>query len=375
MQGMIRKRGTSFQALLKVRDTETGKYKQLSKTFAKKADATRWLNAQTLRYGGDRGAAFTMSVGALMDAWVDTCGQDWSPSTRRTTRYVMEHRIRPRWGDTPLAKVTPAALNAWYSDLRAEISPSTIRRIHGMLSAAFAEAVTLGWAPDNPASRARPPKLDRHEITPPAIEELITLLDVAQAHNPFLGAAFHVAASTGMRRGELCGLRWSDIDFDLGVLNLSRSVVLATDTKKHVEVKGTKTGHSRRIGLDEGTLDVLTEHRQRCLERAQSFGAVLVDDPYIFSNSASCDEPWRPDYLTSQFDSIRKKAGLSKVRLHDLRHYHATRLLTAGVDLTTVAGRLGHAGKGRTTLMVYAHFIENSDRAAAEIIGADLRRG
>lgn len=104
-------------------------------------------------------------------------------------------------------------------------------------------------------------------------------------------------------------------------------------------------------------------------ERALTCGASLSADAFVFSNEADCSVPWRPDFVSLRFRRLRHGLGLDHVRLHDLRHFVATTLLGAGVDLRTGAGRLGHSGGGRTTVAVYAHFQEAVDREAADLLG------
>lgn len=369
---MVRKRGNSWQALVKVRDAATGEYRQLTATRPTKTEAERWLTTTLARHGDAGSLAFGATVGHLLDAWYEIASPDWSPTTRRNNRSIIERHLRPKWGDVSLRKLRPVDLDTWYSSKRKDITASTIRRIHGVLHLALEQAVRWDWIPDNPAAKSRPPKMTRAEIRPPAVEELLTLLDAAHAHDPDIGTAVHLAAATGARRGELVALRWSDVDLVLGTLRIANAVVLGE--RDEAIVKSTKTGNVRTISLDAGTLQVLSDHRVRCEKRAKTCKAKIRPDGFIFSLDVDGTNPWRPDYLSSHYERVRKSVGLENVRLHDLRHYHATRLLTAGVDLATVAGRLGHSGGGRTTLAVYAHFLEQADRAAADVIGDDLRR-
>jgi integrase len=171
-----------------------------------------------------------------------------------------------------------------------------------------------------------------------------------------------VAATSGARRSQLVGLRWSDIDFEARTATFARAVVLGPTS---VEVRATTKGNrTYRISLDPGTLAVLEGHRRRGTERAVGCEADLVEEAYVFSSEVDGSVPWRPDALTRRFRRVSDRAGLPGVRLHDLRHYVATRLLAAGTDVRTVAGRLGHANPA-VTLSIYAHFIPQADRAAA----------
>jgi integrase len=152
-------------------------------------------------------------------------------------------------------------------------------------------------------------------------------------------------------------------------MTISRAAIEAAHSE--VVIKDTKTHASRRIALDERTADALIQHRIRCQERCRTCGSTLRESAFVFSPDADSGRPWAPNDITKVYIRIRKRVGLDEVRLHDLRHFAATRLLAAGVSVRTVSGRLGHANAA-TTLGVYAHFVEESDREAAEKLGALL---
>ena len=132
--------------------------------------------------------------------------------------------------------------------------------------------------------------------------------------------------------------------------------------------KDTKTHAARRVALDEGTVQLVAAHRERMAARAAMCRVELTDDAFVFSNAGDCSEPWFPDSVSRSFKRLCIAEGLPNARLHDLRHFVASQLLSAGVDVRTVAGRLGHRNAA-TTLNVYAHFLEQADRSAADVIG------
>ena len=135
-----------------------------------------------------------------------------------------------------------------------------------------------------------------------------------------------------------------------------------------VVVKDTKSHAARRISLNDDTSAILEVQRDRVKHRAAMRELAFNDDGYVFTTTADGSEPLHPDTITGRFGRVQKRAGLKGIRLHDLRHLHATQLLAAGVPVPTVSGRLGHASSA-TTLNVYAHFLEASDRDAADMIG------
>ena len=159
-------------------------------------------------------------------------------------------------------------------------------------------------------------------------------------------------------------MRWTDVDLDAGTLVIRRSI--AKVPHGMVE-KDTKTHAARRIAIDEHTTRLLSSHRERMKDRAAVCRCELREDGYVFSPDVDGESPLHPNLVSGRFRGVCHQLGVSGVRLHDLRHLHATQLLGAGVPVRTVSGRLGHADAA-TTLNVYAHFLQASDRQAADVI-------
>ena len=222
-----------------------------------------------------------------------------------------------------------------------------------------------GWLAVNPAASASPPKVPQPDITPPSPEQLLRLLERARQESPELARYLLLAAATGARRSEMVALRWSDIDLEDALVTISRGIVIGNNG---LVEKDTKTHSSRRVSLDAGTAAVMVEHRQKMVARAEVCGAELLGDGFVFSSALDGAVCWFPASVSRSFKRLCDREGISNVRLHDLRHFVATQLLSAGVDVRTVAGRLGHRNAA-TTLNVYAHFLEQTDRVAADIIG------
>ncbi len=372
MQGTIRKRGDSWQALLNVPDSATGKRRQLTSTHRTKGEAERWLVLTSAQYGIGAGAAHSMTIAELLNAWYDQRHLDWSPSNRRFMRSAIDHTLIPRFGDVPVLKLHPADLDQWYAVLRRTKKPATIRKYHNVLLAAYSMAERYDWVPKNPVKKSSPPKVTNTPVTVPTIEEMLLLTDACDAYDPRLGFAVHLAAVTGARRGEVLALRWCDFDHERRVVRIQNAVIIG-DGDKPVLKNGTKTGDERTVSLDDWTFTRLEKYRAENDALAKEAKTHIRDNAFLFSNDINGITPMSPDYLSSMYQKARAKVGLKSVRLHDLRHYHATALLTGGVDVATVAGRLGHSGGGRMTLAVYAHFIEPADRKAAEIAVRQLR--
>jgi integrase len=284
---------------------------------------------------------------------------------------VLDLNLLPALGPVPLSKLGAADLDRFYRRLREgggrggrPLAPATIRRIHGVLHRALAQGVRWGWLGTNPASAASPPRVARPDLHRPSPAELARLFATATEADPELADFILLAAATGARRSELVALRWSDIDVESRRLTISRGVVAGPDG---LVVKDTKTHAARRVSLDAGCVAALVAHRERAAERAAVCGIELAADAYVFSAEVDGGTPWYPDSASRAFTRVCRRTGVGGVRRHDLRHYVATRLLSAGVDVRTVAGRLGHRNAA-TTLNVYSHFLAEADQEAADAL-------
>jgi len=353
------------------RDPVTGKERQVSRTFhGGSREADQALRDLVEKYGDSPPDGFGATVGQLLDRWLDECERmDLSPTTMRTYRAQIKQTIRPRLGKVVLSRLTPKQLDDLYGDMKADgLSPKTIRNHHAIISSALHQAVRWGWVKQNVADRAKPPRISLGRVTAPSVEAVRSVIEAAEERDPRLAPLLMLAALTGMRRGELCALRWTDVDLDRGELEVSRSVVVVPGG---LAEKGTKTHRSRRVALDDVGIALLRHHRANVDDWARQAEVVVPDNAHVFSHAVDGSKPFRPDNVTGFFTRVRDSLGLHDVRLHDLRHFTATQLIGAGVDVRTVAGRLGHSDPS-VTLRVYSHALEERDRAAADIMGRVL---
>jgi len=314
------------------------------------------------------------TVAELLVRWVEWAEQvrELSPSTLVAYRHWISRVILPGLGEVPVGRVTADRLERFYVGLRQRggvrgrgLSASSVRDVHAILTSAFTRAVVWGWLPANPALAAVAPPIERVERTPPTVEEVARLLAAALAEDLWFGVLLRLAALAGVRRGELCGLRWSDVDAEHGELLIARGVVAVPG--RGLLVRATKTHAVRRVALDAGTTGLLRVHHAQVQATAQAVGTTLVGESFVFSPAVDGSVPLRPDGITQRFTRLRERVGF-KCRLHDLRHFMVTELLTAGVDVYTVSKRAGHDSSS-VTLNVYAHVRPAQDREAAERIG------
>lgn len=353
------------------KDPATGKWKQLSKTFkggARAADAAlRDIIDQQVPVRSDGvGATF----GQLLDEWLEETERlDLSPTTIRNYKSQVEHTIRPRLGKVLLSRLTPKHLDDLYGVLKdSGSSAKSIRNVHAIISAALHQGVRWGWIRSNVADLAKPPRVPQRRVKAPSLDVVQKVLEEAEDRDPRLSPLLMLAALTGMRRGELCALRWTDVDLEVGVLDVSRSVVVVPGG---LAEKSTKTDRSRKVALDTVGVALLTAHRAHVDQWIAKAGGERAPDAFVFSPYVEATTPFRPDNVTSFFTRVRDAVGAPNVRLHDLRHFTATQLIHAGMDIRTVADVLGHADPS-LTLRVYSHAIEERNRAAAIIMGQVL---
>ncbi len=307
------------------------------------------------------------TVAALCEEWLAHATSSLSPRTVVSTRGYLDHAILPALGHVQASRLTAADLDRFYRRLlkvggpKGPYAPATVRRVHGIIRRALGQGVRWGWISHNPAIDASPPRVPHRELRPPTPKEVVSLFASAKSGDPALATFLMLAASTGARRGELIALRRHDLDLSKGIVAIERGIV-----RVGVELleQGTKTHQSRRVSLDPRTVEVLASHLANQDELAASIGTTYLSNGFVFTNSVDGSIPWRPESVTRSFNRLCARCDVVGVRLHDLRHYVATRLLTSGIDVRTVAGRLGHRNAS-TTLNVYAHFLPGSDREAS----------
>lgn len=308
------------------------------------------------------------TVDHLLTKWLDQIGPERKPYTIKGYRSKVSSRLSPAFGATPLAKLTAEKLDRQYRAWLDEgLSPTTVHQCHAILAAALHQAVKWGWIEKSVALRASAPAASRDRPAIPTSAEMRAILEAsaASAGDNVLVTAITLAALTGARRGELCALRWTDVDDD--TLTIARSLTVIDG----VATEGpTKTHQVRRIALDRLAQVVLAERRARQADLAATVDGTIGPGAFILSRDADGVRPCLPDGLTHGFSRTCAQLGL-RYHFHQLRHFAATSAIGAGVDVRTVAGRLGHADAS-VTLRVYARALEAQDRAAADAIGRAL---
>ncbi len=310
----------------------------------------------------------------------------WLPSIRgqvKTTtangyEWVIERYLVPMLGPRRLQDLTTMDLNGLYARLQAgdvpqqarhpgrrnkPLSAKTIRNVHGVLRKALGDAVDCGLVSRNVAESAKAPKPAAPQMAAWSASQLAEFLNATRKDR--LHLVWHVASTTGMRRGETLGLRWSDVDLDAHRLSVRRTLVCS---KGQVVEDTPKSHESRTVDLDPHTVALLRRHRKCQHEERLAFGQGYMASDDVFTREDGTYH--HPDVVSSAFARAVKATGLPRIRLHDLRHTHATILLKEGVPVKVVSERLGHADPA-FTMKTYQHVLPGM-QADAAVLFANL---
>lgn len=284
---------------------------------------------------------------------------------------MAEKYVIPTLGDRRLRDLQPAHLRELYASLGTRLAPKSVRNVHVALSNALSLAVSDGYIARNVA-KAR-------EVAPTARSREMQVWNPEQIRaflmfvvDDRLYALWRLAATTGMRRGEMMGLHWAAVDLDGARLRVDGALIVTPARELIFETP--KTERSRRtVDLDAVTVEALCAHRKRqAAERLASLGAWPAHGPeagLVFTDEVG--RPTHPAWVTRRFIALAESAGLPRIRLHDLRHSVATLLLRAGTPVHVVSQRLGHATSS-ITLDVYAHALDDQRSGAADAIAAAI---
>ena len=371
-EGSIRKRsdGRWEGRYTAGRNPETGKpiYKNvLGKTQAEvkaklKAAIEESANLDMLK-------AEQYTTGQWMDVWFENCAKiKVRPSSHQTYRGYIDNHIKPNIGDVPLGKLSSLHLQKLYKKLLAGgrverieakgqpkgLSAKTVRNINQVISSAMDFAKDQKLIGSNPTDGCALPKLEHKEMKTLPVEQLTSFLREAKESGVF--ELYYIELATGLRRGELLGLKWEDIDLAQGSLRVQRQIARINGEVIEAPLK-TKNAY-RTLPLSADAVDVLREQRKKS-----------GSNSYVFPSPTG--GPISPDSVLHMLHRVLKRAGLSKVRFHDLRHTFATLALQNGVDIKTVSGMLGHYSAG-FTLDTYTHVTTSAKKEAANTMGSIL---
>jgi integrase len=361
--------GKGWSYVLRVPDSKTGKTKPKwvggfeSERLAKIArDKARVAIANR-----DYATPGKLTVGEFLLSWIDNHEKRLKPTTAHKYRQLIRLYLIPQLGSVKITDLRPTHIENFYSHYTTNngvngqvLAPSTVAQCGAILKKALKYAVGVeGLMSFNPATRVPLPKGAGKSNNPWNMDELNSFLDVASEHRLFF--FFRLSAFTGARRGELLALRWSDFDGKSIMITKSRLEVAGVAFEQ-LSTKGGSNGQ-RRVILDSETIDLFNSHRKRQLQERILIGEHWQDGDFVFTQENGLPlDPGTPSHL---FGKMIKKAGLRNIRLHDLRHLHATELLRLGEPLHVVAQRLGHRD-AMVTATIYAHVSNEQDETASQ---------
>jgi integrase len=382
-------------------------------------EAERALTRLQAQLDDNRAPRMSASLNQLLDRYFEVGCTNIAPRTRSEYMAKAAKHIRPFLGDMPIGKVDVYVLESLYTDLRQcrehchrrravdhrtsrphecdehgaagpcrpfdpdcracrrmckphqckPFADSGIRAVHFILRAAFGAAIRWGWTGTNPVTEAKKPPMPSSDPRPPTSAEAARLVNEAWRRDVDWGVFVWTAMTLGARRGELCALRWDDIDLDNRVVEIRRAISL--DGDGHWYNKDTKTHQHRRVVLDQETTILLAAHRARCEANASDMESTLPRSSYVFSRAPDQGTFLVPDTVTQRYDRMAARLGI-KTTFHKLRHYSATELLNGGMDVRAVAGRLGHGSGGAMTLRAYAAWLAEADQRAAPLLAGRM---
>ena len=311
------------------------------------------------------------TVGKWMDEWFENYAKvKVRPSSHQTYRGYIDNHIKPNIGKLPLEKLTSLELQKLYKKLLTKgrvdrieskhqakgLSAKTVRNIHQILASAMKLAREQKLIASDPTEGCALPKLEHREMKTLPVEQLASFLREARESGVF--ELYYVELATGLRRGELLGLKWEDLDLEHGELRVKRQISRINGEVVEAPLK-TKNAY-RTLPLSEDTIQLLKEQKKK-----------VGQSPWVFPSPTG--GPISPDSVGTMLHRVLKRAGLSRIRFHDLRHTFATLALQNGVDVKTVSGMLGHYSAG-FTLDTYAHVTTSAQKEAARAMGKVLAR-
>ena len=353
-------------------DPETGKaiYKNvLGKTQAEVKEKVKQAIGEAQALDVTKAGKYTV------EEWMEVWFQDYAkikvrPSSHQTYQGYIHNHIRPNIGDIPLEKLTSLDLQKFYKKLLTTgrvdrvgakgqpkgLSAKTVRNIHQILSSALKLAQEQRLILTNPAEGCALPRVEHQEMKTLTTVQLASFFREARESGVF--ELYYLELATGLRRGELLGLKWEDIDLEHGELRVKRQVARINGEITEAPLK-TKNSY-RTLPLSEDTIQLLKEQKKK-----------VGSSPWVFPSPNG--GPISPDSVGNMLHRVLKRAGLSRIRFHDLRHTFATLALQNGVDVKTVSGMLGHYSAG-FTLDTYAHVTTAAQKEAARAMGKVLAR-
>lgn len=366
MRGNIRRRseGTWTIQAYAGRDPATGHKRYVSRTVRgtkREAEAALANLIRAQETGLDLSAA-RLTVAAFLDRWLEVSKDRVKPRTHFRYAELMRLHFKPTLGQVQLPKLRPLHIEELYGSLRMRgLSGTTVLQVHRVLHAAFNQAVRWQLLDRNPADAVKAPRRSTLEAKSLSGEQIPKLLDAVEGHRVQVPTL--IALGTGMRLGEVLGLRWQDVDLDAATARVRQTLQVT------MQFDSPKSQRSvRSLSLPSFLVDALKRHRKLQNERRLMLGESWHELDLVCDRGDG--QPLRPDTISKQFRTLTKAADLD-ISFHGLRHTHASLMLAAGTDLKVTSSRLGHSSIG-ITADLYTHVASKSDKDAADAFDRHL---
>jgi len=360
------KKTNTWYFVLTIGIKDNGKPKQIKRRgFKRKDDAIKAMNElEASINSGTYVETSKLLYKDYLHQWLEDKQTKVKPQTIKTYSWIVNKHIIPYLGNIELSKLNPMVIQQLYNRLTKEksLSDENIQKVHTMINDSLKKAERWGYINKNHASLVDRPKATKKEVQVWTVDEVKRFLNHLEGNR--YSIAFLLALTTGMRQGEILGLRWKDVDFENGCIRITQT--LSADGKEILPYTKTKSG-SRVIDLDDDTLSRLKKHRLQIRQEKLQAGAGIYKDMDL----VICSEigtPTNKSNLRRVYDRTIHKANVPKIRFHDMRHTHATLLLLQGENPKIVSERLGHADV-RITLDTYSHLLPSMQKETAKKLG------
>jgi integrase len=363
--------------VLSVRDPQTGRRKvkfiALPDAKGKREAHQECARIITQMAGGAHVEPDKVTVAQFLERWLDHVKTQVAPRSYGRYAEIVRNNLIPALGAIRLVKLRPEHISEAYSRAliggrrngSGGLSPQTIHHLHGVLMQALRQARVWRAIAHNPAELVKPPKLERREMRTVDTDQTARMIEAARGTSIFIPILLGVLC--GLRRGEVVALRWRSVDLDNGRL----SVVASTEQGcGGLREKETKTGRGRLVALPAILVTELRRHRLQQAEWFLKLGVRLTDDHHVCAREDG-EIVW-PSSLGRAFQTFLRRHGLPQIRLHDLRHSHATHMLAAGIHPKIVQERLGHSNVG-ITIDKYSHVLPGMQEDAVAKVDAALQ--
>lgn len=342
-------------------DPGTGKQIQRSITGKTQKEVSQKLKAATAAIdAGTYTAPNKMTVGEWLDIWQQDYLSSVKPLTAASYKGIIKNHIKPALGAGKLEALNAHTVQEFYNSLE-NLSPSSVKTVHGVLHQALKQAMINGYIRFNPTTACKLPRAERREIAP--LDEAQTTAFLAAIKGHQFEALYTLDLFTGMRRGELLGLTWDCVDFKRGTIRIEKQLQREKKRGGQYIFVSLKNGKARAITPAPFVMKLLKRHRAKQTEQRLKAGPLWEDSNLVFTDEQG--HHLNGETIYKNFKRIAESLGIPSARLHDLRHTYAVAAIRSGDDIKTIQGNLGHA-TAAFTLDVYGHVTEEMKKASAD---------